>query len=109
MQSRFSILFYPRGNDINKNGRAPVYLRITIDGKRSELSIKRKVLLEKWNTKAGKMRGTTSNVRELNRYIDGIRNRIYKIHEKLSENESTITYSCTNFVVLPLLIVAHNW
>ena len=91
MQNRFSILFYPRGNDINKNGKAPIYLRITIDGKRSELSIKRKVLLEKWNTNAGKMRGTTSNVRELNRYMDGIRNRVYKIHDKLSESESTIT------------------
>ncbi|UMB54235.1 site-specific integrase [Lutibacter sp. A64] len=91
MQNRFSILFYPRGNDTNKNGRAPIYLRITIDGKRSELSIKRKVLLEKWNTKAGKIRGTTSNARELNRYMDGIRNRVYRIHDKLSESESTIT------------------
>jgi site-specific recombinase XerD len=91
MQNTFSILFYPRGNNLDKNGRAPIYLRITVDGKRSELSIKRKIILSRWNTEAGKMRGTTSNIRELNKYIDSIRNKIYKIHEKLNENESTIT------------------
>lgn len=91
MQNTFSILFYPRGNDIDKNGKAPIYLRITVDGKRSELSLKRKIVLSKWNSEAGKMRGTNSDTRELNSYIDGIRNRIYKIHDKLCENESTIT------------------
>lgn len=91
MQNTFSILFYPRGNDIDKNGKAPIYLRITVNGKRSELSLKRKVLLSRWNTEAGKMRGTTSDVRELNRYLDNIRNRIYKIQEKLNEDESTIS------------------
>ncbi|WP_156949976.1 Arm DNA-binding domain-containing protein [Maribacter antarcticus] len=32
MQNRFSVLFYPRGNDIDKSGHAPIYLRITVDG-----------------------------------------------------------------------------
>lgn len=69
MQSSFSILFYPRGNDIDKNGNAPIYLRITVDGKRSEFSIKRKVSLAKWNSKAGKIDGTSLEARELNRYM----------------------------------------
>jgi len=37
------------------------YLRITVNGKRSELNIKRKVLLTKWNSEGGKVRGTTSS------------------------------------------------
>ena len=90
MQNTFSILFYPRGNDADKNGRAPIYLRITVNGKRSELSIKRKTPLTKWNTDANKMRGTTSDVRELNRYLDCIRNKIYKIQEKLLEDDKMI-------------------
>ena len=45
MQTTFSTLFYPRGNDIDKNGNAPIYLRITINGKRSEFNIKRKYTL----------------------------------------------------------------
>ena len=73
MQNTFSVLFYPRRNDINKSGNASIYLRITINGKRSELSLKRKVPLTKWNSEAGKVRGTTIDVRELNRYIDTIK------------------------------------
>ena len=91
MQTRFSVLFYPRGNDIDKNGNAPIYLRITVDGKRSELSIKRKVLLTRWNSEGGKVRGTAAGVRELNRYIDTIKFKIYKIHDMLSENQELVT------------------
>ncbi len=55
MQNTFSVLFYPRGNDVDKNGKTSVYQRITVNGKRSEVSIKRKVLLTKWNSDAGKL------------------------------------------------------
>ncbi len=91
MQTTFSILFYPRGNDIDRNGNAPIYARITVNGKRSEFSIKRKVLLTKWNSDAGKMRGTTSEVRELNKYMTSIRTKINKIQEQLSEKETLVT------------------
>lgn len=91
MQTTFSMLFYPRGNDIDNNGNAPIYARITVNGKRSEFSIRRKVLLTKWNSDAGKIRGTTSGVRELNNYIASIRTKINKIQEQLSENKTLVT------------------
>ena len=91
MQTTFSILFYPRGNDIDTNGKAPIYARITVNGKRSEFSIRRKVLLTKWNSQAGKMRGTTLDVRELNNYIDTIRININKIQEQFFERKILIT------------------
>ncbi|XMO85923.1 site-specific integrase [Algibacter sp. AS12] len=91
MQTTFSVLFYPRGNDIDKNNNVPIYLRITVNGKRSEFSIKRKVLLTKWNSEAGKVRGTTADVRELNRYMDAIKVKVYKIQETLSENKQLIS------------------
>lgn len=91
MQTTFSVLFYPRGNDVDKNGNAPIYLRITVNGKRSEFSIKRKVKLSKWNSDAGKIRGTTPDVRELNRYISAIRTKINKIQEKLVEEKRLVT------------------
>ena len=91
MQSSFSIIFYPRGNDVDKHGNAPIYARITVNGKRSEFSIKRKVLLEKWSSVAGKIKGTSSEARELNKYINVIQNKIYRIQEELTENEDLIT------------------
>lgn len=91
MQTTFSILFYPRGNDIDKNGYAPIYARITVNGKRSEFSIRRKVQLTRWNSDAGKIRGTTPDVRELNKYLLSIELKINKIQEQLSEKNILIT------------------
>ncbi|MCK0145271.1 site-specific integrase [Arenibacter sp. F26102] len=91
MQTTFSVLFYPRRSDIDQNGNAPIYLRITVNGKRSEISIKRKVLISKWNSEAGKIRGTTTDVRELNRYMDAIRSRIYSIQGQLTDKQEIIT------------------
>ncbi len=89
MQPTFSVLFYPKGSNIDKNGMIPIYSRITIDGKRSEFSIGRKVLLSKWNSDAGKIRGTTSNVRELNRYMGSIRHKVTKLSETLVNTSFT--------------------
>ena len=91
MQTTFSVLFYPRRNDIDKFDNAPIYLRITVDGKRSEFSIKRKVTIEKWNSEAGKARGTSTETRELNRYMDTIRGNIYRIHDHLVDKQELIT------------------
>jgi hypothetical protein len=91
MQCTFSVLFYPKGSNVDKNGMIPIYSRITVDGKRSEFSIRRKVLPNKWNSLAGKMRGTTADVRELNRYMNSIKVKIDKIQETLSENKKLIT------------------
>ncbi len=91
MQPSFSVLFYPKGSNIDKKGMIPIYLRITVNGKRSEFSIRRKVILTKWNSEGGKIRGTTADVRQLNRYMDSIKSKVYKIQEKLSEEESLIT------------------
>ena len=91
MQNTFSVLFYPRKYDIDKNGFAPIYLRITVNGKRSEFSIKRKVLFTQWNPEGGKARGTTMDVRELNRHMDVIKSKIYKIQAQLTDKQEVIT------------------
>ena len=91
MQNTFSFLFYPRGNDIDKKGKVPIYGRITVNGKRSEFSIKRKVILTKWDSDAGKIKGKTPDVLELNNYMISIQNKINKIHTQLTLNDILIT------------------
>lgn len=66
MQTTFSILFYPKGSNTNKQGLVPIYARITVNGKRSEFSTKRKINISKWNSEAGKLKGTTNDVRDFN-------------------------------------------
>ena len=41
MNKTFNLLFYVKKAKINSVGESPIYLRITIDGKISEISTKR--------------------------------------------------------------------
>ncbi len=91
MQDLFSLLFYIKRSKADSQGKANVYMRITVKGKRAELSIRRKIAINKWNSSAGKAKGFSSEAQELNRYIDLITNKIYKIHQRLIEENKLIT------------------
>lgn len=91
MQNSLSILFYPKGNDVDKEGKVPIYMRITVNGKRSELSIQHKIELERWNTGAGKAKGTTQEAKYLNRLMDTIKGKVYAHYREFVENDKIIS------------------
>jgi hypothetical protein len=91
MFQTFSILFFLQRSKTTKDGKAPVYLRITVNGKRSQISIKRKIEVLKWNSKAGKVNGTAREVKELNHYMDSIKHQLYRIQQKLQDEKRHIT------------------
>ena len=66
MNKTFNLLFFVRRNKILANGTAPIYLRITIDGKIREITTKRHIEPEKWNSVTQKVNGNTEEVRALN-------------------------------------------
>ena len=53
MNHTFSILFYIRKDKRVRSERAPIYLRITVNGKRAEQSIKRSIDTERWDSDLG--------------------------------------------------------
>lgn len=91
MSKTFSLLFYLKKAKIDNTGKAPIYCRITVDGQRSELSIKRNVEPSKWNTEKGYVRGTTEDVRSFNAYIDTVRNKLYDHHRELLDKNILVT------------------
>lgn len=93
MYNTFSILFYLKRSKASSDGKVPIYLRITVNGKRSELSINRKVEVSRWNKSSGKVKGTSTISRELNQYMSNIRHRIYTIHDSLVNDDKRITPS----------------
>jgi len=56
-----------------------IYLRITVDGHRAELSLQRKVQIKQWNPISGRVKGTNPRVKELNRFLDDVQARLLKI------------------------------
>ena len=91
MKSSFSLLFYLKGKHFEKAVKVPIYLRLTVNGKRSELSISRKVDPEKWNAKTGRMRGSGMEAVQLNQYLDMVRAKVNKIHFRLVEEGKPFT------------------
>jgi site-specific recombinase XerD len=91
MNKTLGILFYVKRAKIDDNGKAPIYVRITVDGIRSELSIKRSIELDRWIPSAGKVKGTNEEARSINSYIDTVRTKIYDHQKKLMDNNKTIT------------------
>jgi len=93
MKNSISQLFYIKRSKADSNGKVNIYLRITVNGKRSELSIQRKVSLDKWNSGAGKVKGFSSEAQEINQYIDLISNKINKIHQRFVQEDKSFTSS----------------
>ncbi|MDL5511319.1 site-specific integrase [Arenibacter sp. M-2] len=82
MQDLLSILFYIRKKGVSDPSQAIIYLRITYNGKRAEVSTMRKVAISKWDAKSNKVIGYTPEAKQTNRQLDIIKNRIYEIYQK---------------------------
>lgn len=91
MQNLLSVLFYVRRSKDKNATHATVYVRITYNGKRAELSTFRKVSLSKWNPKANKVNGSSFEAKQINRNLDIIKNQIYGIYQKFLENGEDIS------------------
>jgi len=91
MSKRFSLLFYLKKAKTDNTGKAPIYCRVTVNGKRSELSIKRSIEASKWSSKKGYVRGTTEEVRSMNVYIDTVRNKLYEYQREVIDKNTVLT------------------
>ena len=87
MQNLLSILFYIRKKGVSNPSLATIYLRITVNGIRAEVSTMRKVTISKWNAKANKVTGYTLEAKQTNRQLDIIKNRIYEIYHCLINDD----------------------
>ncbi|ANO48853.1 hypothetical protein B0A78_08945 [Flavobacterium columnare NBRC 100251 = ATCC 23463] len=95
MKTKVSILFYAKKAKAAANGLVPIYTRITINGKRIELSTNRFVEISKWSTEAGKMKGSSEEARSINNHLDLLKSQIRDaemelIHKKIIVTTETI-------------------
>ncbi|MFD1292339.1 site-specific integrase [Lutibacter holmesii] len=91
MKNSLSQLFYIKKTKIDSNQKTNIYLRITVNSRRAELSIQRKVHIDKWNSSANRVKGYSREAQEINQYIDLISNKINKIHQQFIEDNKPFT------------------
>ena len=90
MQKNFNLLFFGKRKRSNPN-EIFIFVRITVDGVRTEFSTGRECRIEHWNHKASKRIGNSNDVKAFNMYLDTIKVNIYEAHRQLLINGETIT------------------
>jgi len=91
MKSNFHLLFYIRKQKNYKGGAMPIYMRITVNGKRADMSAGRECEPVKWNNHAGRAIGTKEEIKSLNNYLDSLQSKVRDAQQALIDANQTIT------------------
>lgn len=86
----YSVLFFIRKEKENSKGKVPVYMRITINGKRVEISTKQWIEESRWN-QAGQVKGNKTDAETINNTIETYRSRAWKTYMQLEERYQYVT------------------
>ena len=85
------LLFYLKKPKNYQCGAMPIYLRFTINGKRSETATGRECDPKRWNAKAGRAAGTKEDSRSLNSYLDSLQSKALEAHRLMNVHGELIT------------------
>ena len=87
----FSVLFFIKKAKLLKNGEAPVFMRITVNGCMVDISIKRSCPVNLWNQAKENSKGKDRMSVELNHYLEITRSHIHQIYRELETSGKVIT------------------
>lgn len=81
LSKTFNLLFHLKRPKNYSTGKMPVYLRITANGKRFELAVKRQCEPARWSSEVGRMIGGKEEVKLLNSYLDSLQSKVYELNK----------------------------
>jgi len=87
----FGVAFYLKKQKATQLGKSPIYARITVNGKRIEISIKRSIEEENWNPVKGVARGSREQIVKLNKYLDQYKASVVETYQELLLQKKWIT------------------
>ena len=92
MKSRlaFSLLFWLENSRV-QNGMAPIIARITVNGKRANISLQRKVEIARWSKSRSRATGSSQESIKLNRFLDQFQIDIYETFDQLVKEKAHIS------------------
>ncbi|EKT3956898.1 site-specific integrase [Flavobacterium psychrophilum] len=91
MKTKITLYFYAKSTKGNAAGQLPIYVRLTVDGKRLEFSTKKFVETSKWSSELSKMKGTTEEARSINSYLDLMKTKVFNAQMELMHRNENLT------------------
>lgn len=89
-KSTFSILFWINTSRAKEN-LADIFVRITVNGKRVNLSLKQKAPVDQWDIQRFKVKGSSKHAKQINQYLEATRNQIFQSYVDLKSEGAIIT------------------
>jgi site-specific recombinase XerD len=83
MTNAMNILFFAKKSKTTTDGLVPIYMRVTIDGQRFEVSVKRYVKAEQWSASAGRLKGNHEDAKQLNSLLDAFKVRAFDYQREI--------------------------
>lgn len=85
----FAISFFVRSDRIDSENRVPVFMRITVDGKRANVALNRKISEDKWDS--GTIKGNSKDAKELKKVHAQFGEKIEAIQRDLLDRGEPVT------------------
>jgi hypothetical protein len=87
----FSIRFWLKKTGKQNSNQLPVYARITVDGKRADISMKRYVDHKHWCTKSGRVNQRVRNAKAINQFLDQEYMRLLQCQSQILKEKGHLT------------------
>lgn len=100
IMQRFGLLFYLKKPKGYASGPRPIYMRITVDGMVTELSIQRACDPVLWNIKTYRADGKREEIRALNAYLDTLQAKVFEAQHQLIQSGKPVTTENVKLLVL---------
>jgi site-specific recombinase XerD len=91
MEARMSILFFGKKTKNESEKELSIYLRVTINGERFEVTTQRYIEPNKWSSAAGKVKGNSEEARSINQHLDSLKQKIYDYQKSIVQNGGSFT------------------
>jgi site-specific recombinase XerD len=91
LEKSFAIRFSLRKPKGYLKGEAPIYMRITVNGDRKEVSVKHMCQPDRWNEQAQRAKGSNEATRTLNALLDSLERQVHDARLTLQEKNSAVT------------------
>jgi hypothetical protein len=91
MEARMSILFFGKKTKNASDKIRSIYLRLTINGERFEVSTQRFIEPSKWSISAGKVKGNSEEARSINQHLDILKQKVYTYQKSIVQEGKDFT------------------
>jgi site-specific recombinase XerD len=91
MKNKIVIHFYVKEARRDRNGEAPIYLRITVNGERAEISTDRRINPDNWDKAAERVAGRSEPARVINATLNNLVGKAEKYFSSLDAKDESIS------------------